>query len=129
MLNVTVKNFQGKEFSGKWNEQVYGSKVEGRSDLLRIYLDGQSLHITKEEFERISESSNAALKEKAERDSRSASIQAKDSIPKMTQRARFELAQNLIFDLTKEINVDTDEFNNIRKTLNKTMFNLEDYIR
>jgi hypothetical protein len=53
MREITVKNFQGKEFTGKWNGKTYPSKIEGRPDLHRIYVDDMAIHITDEELERI----------------------------------------------------------------------------
>ena len=53
MNNITVKNFKGNEFSGKWNGKTYKSKIEGRDDLLRIYVNDEGIHITKEECERL----------------------------------------------------------------------------
>ena len=129
MKNITVKNYQGKEFSGAWNGQVYSSKVDDQSDLLRIYLNGQALHITKEEHERISEDAALELKEKSKRDSLNAKIIAKEQIEKMTQQDKYELASRVIFDLIKELNPDTDEFDEIRKPLIHTLNELEFFIK
>jgi hypothetical protein len=53
MREITVKNFQGKEFTGKWNGKTYPSKIEGRPELHRIYIDDTAVHITDEELNRI----------------------------------------------------------------------------
>jgi hypothetical protein len=53
MNEITVKNFQGKEFSGKWNGKTYPSKIEGRPELHRIYVNDKEIHITDEELHRI----------------------------------------------------------------------------
>ena len=44
MKKISVKNFKGEEFEGMWNEKTYSSKIDGRPDLYRIYLDGESIH-------------------------------------------------------------------------------------
>ena len=36
-----------------WNEKTYSSKIDGRPDLYRIYLDGESIHVEKKELEKI----------------------------------------------------------------------------
>ena len=41
MKKISVKNFKGEEFEGMWNEKTYSSKIDGRPDLYRIYLDGE----------------------------------------------------------------------------------------
>ena len=129
MKNITVKNYQGKEFSGNWNEKVYSSKIDGRSDLLRIYINNEAVHITEEEHTKISVSVTAAMKEKAERESLNACIKVKDLLPLMTQKDRFEIAQHMIYDLVKELNPDTDEFDDIKKTLFKSLHRLNDYVK
>lgn len=53
MKKISVKNFKGEEFEGMWNEKTYTSKIDGRSDLYRIYLDGESIHVEKTELEKI----------------------------------------------------------------------------
>ena len=47
MKKISVKNFKGEEFEGMWNEKTYSSKIDGRPDLYRIYLDGESIHVEK----------------------------------------------------------------------------------
>lgn len=53
MKNIEVKNFKGTTYSGSWNGKSYSSKIEGREELHRIYLDGDPIHITDEELKRI----------------------------------------------------------------------------
>ena len=53
MKKISVKNFKGEEFEGMWNEKTYSSKIDGRPDLYRIYLDGESIHVEKKALEKI----------------------------------------------------------------------------
>ena len=129
MKNITVKNFKGTEFSGLWNEKVYSSKINDRSDLVRIYLNGETVHITVEEHNKISESAASDMKEKAERESLNARISVKELAQKMTQKDRFEIAQSMIFDLVKELNPDTDEYDTLKKNLLNSLYRLNDYIK
>lgn len=50
-MNITIRDYQGKEYSGKWNEKTYTSQIKERSDLKRIYLDNTLIHVTAEELE------------------------------------------------------------------------------
>lgn len=50
MQTVTVKNYEGKEYTGVWNEKTYTSQIEGRPELYRIYLSEVRVHITAEEL-------------------------------------------------------------------------------
>lgn len=50
MQTVTVKNYEGKEYTGVWNEKTYTSQIEGRPELYRIYLSDVRVHITAEEL-------------------------------------------------------------------------------
>lgn len=52
MKDVKITNWQGKEIKGKWNEKFYDSQLEDKT-LVRIYIDNQRWHITKEEQERL----------------------------------------------------------------------------
>lgn len=53
MKNITVVNFKGNTFSGSWNGKTYKSTIEGRPELLRIYVDNKGCHITPNEYEKI----------------------------------------------------------------------------
>lgn len=53
MKDITVTNFKGDQYSGKWNGKIYSSTIADREDLFRIYLDNEKIHITKEEYERV----------------------------------------------------------------------------
>lgn len=50
MINITIKDYNGKEYSGKWNEKTYHSKIENREDLYRIYIDNEIIHVTPDEL-------------------------------------------------------------------------------
>jgi len=128
MKNITVKNFQGNEYTGKWNEKVYSSKIAGREDLLRIYVDNQAMHITKEEYKKISDNIERSLNEMKERESLNASIKAKELIEKMTLQDRYNLASKLIFDITNELDQDTDEYDEIKNAINKNIAILMRYM-
>jgi hypothetical protein len=53
MKNITVVNFKGNTFSGSWNGKTYKSTIEGRPELLRIYVDNKGCHITPDEYKKI----------------------------------------------------------------------------
>lgn len=53
MKNITVLNYKGQEFTGSWNGKAYSSKVEGREDLHRIYVDSNPIHIEDTELKRL----------------------------------------------------------------------------
>lgn len=39
MINVKVKNYKGKEYTGIWNGKTYSSSIDGAPELRRIYVD------------------------------------------------------------------------------------------
>lgn len=49
MINVKVKNYKGKEYTGIWNGKTYSSSIDGAPELRRIYVDNSPLHITETE--------------------------------------------------------------------------------
>lgn len=53
MKNIEVTNFKGTTYSGSWNGKSYSSKIEGREDLNRIYVNSEPIHITDEELKRL----------------------------------------------------------------------------
>lgn len=53
MKNITVLNYKGQEFTGSWNGKAYSSKVEGRDDLHRIYVESNPIHIEDAELKRL----------------------------------------------------------------------------
>ena len=53
MKHINVVNYKGTQYSGSWNGKAYSSKVEGREDLHRIYVDNDPIHITNEELKRL----------------------------------------------------------------------------
>lgn len=64
-MKVTVANYKGEKFSGYWNGKTYSSKVEGREELLRIYIDNNPIHITVAEKIRIEKEADQAEIERA----------------------------------------------------------------
>lgn len=50
MKNITVKDYQGREISGDWNEKTYTSKVA--DNLARIYLNNKEYHVDCAEIEK-----------------------------------------------------------------------------
>ena len=63
MKKISVKNWQGKEVNGEWNEKFYDSQLDDKT-LIRIYVDNKRWHITKEEQEKlIKESSSNKIDE------------------------------------------------------------------
>lgn len=55
MKEITVTNYKGNVYTGKWNEKTYSSKIDGMPELFRIYIDGNAIHITKEELSKIAD--------------------------------------------------------------------------
>lgn len=53
MKNITVSNYKGQEFTGSWNGKAYSSKIDGRDDLHRIYVDSNPIHIEDAELKRL----------------------------------------------------------------------------
>lgn len=53
MKSINVTNYKGTEYNGAWNGKAYSSKVEGREDLHRIYIDNNPINITSEELKRL----------------------------------------------------------------------------
>lgn len=53
MKEITVTNFKGNIFTGAWNGKTYKSTIDGRPELLRIYVNNQGCHITPEEYKKI----------------------------------------------------------------------------
>lgn len=53
MKTIKVINFKGDAYEGDWNEKVYSSKIEGHPELHRIYINNDSIHITQDEYMRI----------------------------------------------------------------------------
>lgn len=54
MKNIEVTNFKGTTFEGAWNEKTYASNIADRPDLYRIYVNDHAIHITEEEYNRLS---------------------------------------------------------------------------
>ena len=68
MKKVDLENYKGSKIQGDWNEKFYSSNVEGRSDLHRIYVNGDVWHITEEAKEKlIAETSNSKAEENSKR--------------------------------------------------------------
>lgn len=53
MKKISVVNYKGTQYSGEWNGKSYSSKIEGRDELHRIYVDNDPVHITDEELKRL----------------------------------------------------------------------------
>ena len=53
MKNITIKNYKGAEFSGDWNGKTYPSTVEGRTDLVRIYVNNEVANVSAEEIKNL----------------------------------------------------------------------------
>ena len=53
MINVKVKNYKGKEYTGIWNGKTYSSSIDGAPELRRIYVDNSPLHITETELAKL----------------------------------------------------------------------------
>lgn len=62
MKNITVTNYKGEKFSGYWNGKTYSSKIDGRNDLHRIYVDNEPLHIDDAELKKLQ--SNDEIRQK-----------------------------------------------------------------
>jgi hypothetical protein len=53
MRRITVTSYNGQKFEGDWNEKVYPSKIQGKPELHRIYVNNTEIHITDEELQKI----------------------------------------------------------------------------
>ena len=62
-MYIKGTDYQGKQFSGWWNEKTYTSK-EGEG-LLRIYINNEPIHITLKEKKRILEEADEEERKKA----------------------------------------------------------------
>lgn len=59
MKKIEVTNWKRLKISGDWNEKFYEPQIEGDSTgIFRIYVNGERVHITKEEKEKLIESIN-----------------------------------------------------------------------
>lgn len=54
MVCITVVDHEGTEQQGKWNGKVYSSKIDGKPELARIYLDNKEVHVDKDILEKAS---------------------------------------------------------------------------
>jgi len=50
---VTCKNGVSFTNGSKWNVKYYESKIPGRPELNRIYIDEEEIHVTQEELQKV----------------------------------------------------------------------------
>lgn len=60
MQEIKIVNYEGKEYTGIWNERTYTSKIACKPELRRIYVNNEEIHITEEEYKKILGDSLAA---------------------------------------------------------------------
>lgn len=53
MKDINITDYTGKKVTGRWNEKTYSCKIPGRDDLMRIYVDGEEVHISQEEYSNV----------------------------------------------------------------------------
>lgn len=93
MSEISVVSFEGKEFSGYWNEKTYSSQIDGKSELLRIYVDGKVLHITPEEYMRIANSTSEEYKEKKFQDK---ILSRRESVKNMSLQEKVDILTTIL---------------------------------
>ena len=98
MKNISVRNYKGTEFEGAWNEKTYSSKIDGRPDLYRIYVDNESVHIEKEELAKIVDDIKTEEKKRKERDN-AAKL---EKIEAMLGELSYENKIRLFWELTND---------------------------
>lgn len=47
-MKITIIDYTGAERSGNWNGKTYSSKISGKPELARIYLDNKEIHVDKD---------------------------------------------------------------------------------
>jgi hypothetical protein len=91
MTNITVKNFKGDEYSGTWNGKSYPSRIAGRPELHRIFLDNEAIHIDSEEFERVGGNAEKSAKEKS-------AFKINETAKRLATEEKIALLQKLYYD-------------------------------
>lgn len=93
MSEISVFSFEGKEFSGYWNEKIYSSQIDGKSELLRIYIDGKVLHITPEEYMRITNKTSEEYKKKEFQDK---ILSRRESVKTMSLQEKVDILTTIL---------------------------------
>ena len=47
-MKIAIIDYTGEEKSGSWNRKTYSSKISGKPELVRIYLDNKEVHVDKD---------------------------------------------------------------------------------
>lgn len=115
--NLKVTNFKGNEFVGDWNEKIYESKNENK-ELVRIYINNEPIHITKEELERISNNVEQTYKAQAKQKSLNTKIKIKEILEDLTEKDSIELAHNIFIKLIENKKIDCRDKINLFSELN-----------
>lgn len=109
MKTIKVTNFKGDVYEGDWNEKIYSSKIEGHPELHRIYINNVPIHITQDEYMRITGTTPEQYGQKKLNEK---IISRRKDIENWSLRERSdalmyifsrELAKNDITDIAKEI--------------------------
>lgn len=93
MKTIKVTNFKGMEFEGSWNEKTYSSKVKNHPELFRIYVNDESIHITPEEYMRITNSSSEEFEKKRKNDKLASTVK---EVSKMSLQEKASIAEELL---------------------------------
>lgn len=122
--NLKVTNFKGNEFIGDWNEKIYESKNENK-ELVRIYINNEPIHITKEELERISNNVEQAYKAQAKQKSLNTKIRIKEMLEDLTEKDSIEIAHNILIKLIENKKIDCRDKINLFSELNTIVDTIE----
>lgn len=109
MKKISVKNYKGTEFEGAWNEKTYSSKIDGRPDLYRIYINNESVHIEKEELEKIVDDIKTEEKKRKEKDN-AAKL---EKIEALLNELSYENKIRLFWELTNDPDIIVNILSNL----------------
>lgn len=121
MKEIKVINFKGTDYAGQWNGKIYQSKIDGREDLHRIYIDNNPIYITQEELNKITSDIDTIKEQQRKEESLNTLKKAKELLYKMTDKDKMELAETIIYyDLQEKIQaIDSREFKRLHEILCK----------
>lgn len=95
MRTIKVKNYRGNEYNGEWNEKIYSSKIQEYPELLRIYVNNNCIHITPEEYKRITNITSNEYEEKKIQDK---IISRREEIKTMSLKEKADLVRYLFLN-------------------------------
>ena len=118
MKNIKITNWKGNEFSGLWNEKIYDSKLDDK-ELVRIFLNNEQIHITKEMLATITSDIAKVEAIKTADKSLQNKIKVKDFLEDMSDKDKLEIASKIMFQLIQ----NNSKFGFIQKAELQTALN------